>query len=128
MLAHECLHTGALAMLDRRNYEMMLTVGVGEHVVHSTQARLVESECLGPHKWNPGVALQRLLYHRTVRFAHDQIVKARIHVRIQRLVALLYAALAENPIAVRKTRLQCRAKCPGSAFFGYPPRGQAFDY
>jgi hypothetical protein len=128
MLAHECLHARAFATLDRRNNEMMLTVRVQQHVVHPIQARPVESERLRTHKGNAGVALEGLLDHWTACFADDQIVKARIHVSVTRLVALFDVSFAEDPVAVAQADAQGVAKCSGDPAFHHSTRRQSFDH
>src|SRR3982074_31296 len=128
MLTHECLHARALTTLDRRNDEVMLPVRVPKHVVHSIQARLVESNRLGAYKGYAGVALQGLLDHRAARFAHDQVVKPCIHVGVQRLIALVDVPLGEDAVAVRQAQTQCVAKRPGGASFRHASGGQSLDY
>ena len=60
MLAHQRLRPAALAVLERIDDAVMLSMGVKEHVVHPLEIGAVEGERLWTRERNPAVALQRL--------------------------------------------------------------------
>ena len=103
MFAHQRLHPSAFPPLDGFNDTVMLPMRVQQQIVHALQARLVESQCLRTDKGNAGVTFQGLFDHRTACLADDQVVKPRIHVSVEHLVALLHVAFLEDPITVRQT-------------------------
>jgi phytoene dehydrogenase-like protein len=96
-------------------------------VKHVVETGFIERQCLRAGKWNAAIALERLLDHRTMRFADDDVVKASIHIGVQRFVALLDAALAEDAIAVGQRLTQRIDERTRSAAFGHPPRGQSLE-
>ena len=127
MLAHECFHSRAFAALDCLRDVVVLTMRIQQHVVHPIEARIVECKRLRAYKWNTGIACESLLDHRTVRFPDDQIVKPRIHVRIERLVARLDVSLAEDPVAIREAQTQRTAERSWGPALRDATRSQSLD-
>src|SRR5216683_3186377 len=127
MFAHECLHPRTFPALDGLRDVVVLTMRIQQHVVHPIEVCIVECERLRAYKWNTGIACESLLDHRTVRFPDDQIVKPRIHVRIERLVARFDVSLAEDPVAICEAQAQRTAERSWSSALRDATRSQSLD-
>jgi hypothetical protein len=127
MLAHECLHSRTFPALDSFCDVVVLTMRIQQHVVHPIEVCIVECERLRAYEWNTGIACESLFDHRTVRLPHDQIVKPRIHIRIECLVTRFDVSLAEDPVAIREALTQRTAERSWSAALRDATRSQSLD-
>ena len=98
MLAHQGLRPAALAVFERLDDGVMLSMCLEEHFVHPLQIGAIEGESLWAGERHPAVALQRLGKNDASRLVLNQAVKARVHLRVRRFIVFLEPAFAEQLI------------------------------
>src|SRR6185312_16209355 len=118
----------ALATLERIDDAVMLPVGIVKHVVHILEPRAVERERLRTCERDPPEALERLGEDRAARLRDDERVKARVHLGVCPLIALLEAALLEDRIAVLQAPAKLAQECLRGAALGDAAGGETLEH
>ena len=128
VLAHQRLGARALAVLQRIDDAVVLAVRVLQHVVHLLEIVLVEGQRLGAGEGHAAVAFERLGDDRAASLLEHQPMEALVHFRVQRLVALHDATLAEQRIAILQAGTQLAQQRPGRTALGDAPGCKALEH